>query len=97
MTRSAVASRKKYRLRLFIAGATQRSMNAIQNVRQLCEEQLPGRYQLEIIDIYQQPALARAEQIIATPTLIKRAPLPVRRFIGDLSDTARLLGGLSHE
>lgn len=72
-------------------------MNAIQNVRHLCEAQFSGHYQLEIIDIYQQPAQARAEQIIATPTLVKQAPLPVRRFIGDLSDTTRVLGGMRHE
>jgi circadian clock protein KaiB len=97
MTKPTAASRKKYQLHLFIAGATQRSMSAIQNVRHLCEAQFSGCYQLEIIDIYQQPARARAEQIIATPTLVKQAPLPVRRFIGDLSDTARVIGGMSHE
>ncbi len=90
-------SHKKYRLTLFIAGATQRSMNAIQNVRQLCEEQLPGRYQLEIVDVYQQPARARAEQIIATPTLVKQAPLPVRRFIGDLSHSVHVIEGTLHD
>ncbi len=87
---------KKYHLLLFVAGATQRSMNAIQNVRRLCEEQFPGHYQLEIVDVYQQPSRARAEQIIATPTLVKQAPLPVRRFIGDLSNSVHILEGTLH-
>ena len=90
-------SHPKYRLKLFVAGASQRSTFAIQNVRQLCAGPLAGHYVLEIIDVYQQPALARAEQIVATPTLIRQEPLPVRRFIGDLSNTARIMGGVASE
>jgi circadian clock protein KaiB len=97
MTKETALSGKKYRLRLFVAGATTRSMFAIQNVRQLCEEQLAGRYQLDIIDIYQEPAQARAEQIVATPTLVKQTPLPMRRFIGDMSKTARIRIALGRE
>ncbi len=86
--------RKKYILKLFVAGATARSMFAIRNVRELCDGPLAGHCQLEIIDVYQQPAQARSEQIIATPTLIKQEPLPARRFIGDLSNTARIMNAL---
>jgi len=77
-------------LRLFVAGATARSRQAVLRVRQLCEAQLKGNYELEVIDIYQQPNLARDNQIVATPTLIKEFPRPVRRFIGNLSNTTGL-------
>lgn len=86
--------RRKYVLKLYITGATPRSTKAIVNIRQICEEHLKGRYKLEIIDIFQQPVLAKGEQIIAAPTLIKKLPLPLRRFIGDMSDTERILLGL---
>src|SRR5665213_4265234 len=71
-------------LRLFVAGATDRSRQAVLSVRQLCEVELKGNYTLKVIDIYQQPGLARAHQLVATPTLIKKLPLPLRRFIGNL-------------
>jgi circadian clock protein KaiB len=77
-------------LRLFVAGATARSRQAILRVRQLCEAELKDNYELEVIDIYQQPSLARANQIVATPTLIKKLPPPLRRFIGNLLNTAGL-------
>lgn len=73
---------------------TERSMNAIQNIRTICDEQLKDRCDLQVIDIYKQPVLARGEQIIATPTLIKKLPPPLRKFIGDLSNTERILLGL---
>jgi KaiB domain. len=73
---------------------TPKSTLAFANVRKLCEQHLAGRYDLKVIDIYQQPNLAREEQIIATPTLIKKLPLPLRRFIGDMSDTERFLAGI---
>jgi circadian clock protein KaiB len=85
---------ERYVLRLFITGLTRRSTRALENVRAICEEHLSGRYELEVIDIYQQPAMARDEQILAAPTLIKRFPLPCRRMIGDLSSTERVLAGL---
>lgn len=83
-----------YVLRLYVAGATARSRQAVLRVRQLCEAELKGNYELEIIDIYQQPHLARDNQIVATPTLIKEFPLPVCRFIGNLSNTTGLFGSL---
>jgi circadian clock protein KaiB len=86
--------KKKYVLRLYIAGATPKSTRAIMNVRKICEEHLKGRYELEVIDIYQQPILAKGEQIIAAPTLLKKLPLPLRKFIGDMSDTKKILVGL---
>ena len=84
----------KYILRLYIAGTTPRSARAVANIRDICERNLGGRYDLEVIDIYQKPALAKGEQIIAAPTLVKQLPLPLRRFIGDLSDTERILVGM---
>jgi circadian clock protein KaiB len=86
----AISARDKYVLRLFVAGATVRSRQAIMHVRTLCETSLKGRVKLEVIDIYQQPGLARKNQIIATPTLIIVLPLPVRRFIGNLTTIADL-------
>lgn len=85
---------RSYILRLYIAGNTKKSADAIVSLRKVCEEHLSGRYQLEVIDIHQQPAVARGEQIIATPTLIKYLPLPLRRIIGDLSKTERIMIGL---
>jgi circadian clock protein KaiB len=84
----------KYVLRLFVAGATTRSHQAILRVGQLCEAELKDNCELEVIDIYQQPELARANQIVATPTLIKAFPRPVRRFIGNLLNTADLFAEL---
>ncbi len=81
-------------LRLFVAGATARSRQAVLRVRQLCEAEPKGTCTLEVIDIYQQPSLARANQIVATPTLIKELPLPVRRFIGNLANTTGLFDEL---
>ena len=87
-------SSERYVLRLYVTGMTPRSRRAIENVRRICEEHLPGQYDLEVIDIYQQPTLAKGEQIIAAPTLIKKLPLPLRRVIGDMSSTDRVLLGL---
>jgi circadian clock protein KaiB len=88
------AKDKKYLLRLYVAGATPKSTQAIMNIKKICEEHLKGRYDLEVIDIYQQPVLAKGEQIIAAPTLIKKLPLPLRRFIGSMADVERILVGL---
>jgi circadian clock protein KaiB len=88
------AKNGKYVLRLFIAGTTPKSSRAVANIKEICERDLEDRYDLEVIDIYQQPALAKGEQVIAAPMLIKKLPLPLRKFIGDLSDTERLLVGL---
>ena len=84
-----------YLLRLFVTGMTPRSTQAIARIKAICEEYLGGRYDLEVIDIYQQPAVAKQEQIIATPTLIKKLPPPLRRLVGDLSDKRRVLLGLN--
>jgi circadian clock protein KaiB len=84
----------EYVLRLYIAGTTTRSMRAVARIREICERDLKGRYDLEVIDIYQRPALAKGDQIIAVPTLVKQLPLPLRRFIGDLTDTQRIIFGM---
>jgi circadian clock protein KaiB len=83
-----------YVLRLYVTGMTSRSGHAVDNLRAICEEYLEGRYDLEVIDIYQQPVLTKGEQIIAAPTLIKKSPLPARRIIGDMSNRERVLVGL---
>ena len=85
---------QKYSLRLYVTGTTPKSVRAITNIKRICEEHLKGRYTLKIIDIYQQPVLARVEQIIAAPTLIKKLPLPLRKFIGDMTNVDRILLGL---
>jgi circadian clock protein KaiB len=86
---------KGYVLRLYVTGMTPRSINAIENIKKICEENLQGRYELEVIDIYQQPQYAKQEQILAAPTLIKKLPLPLRKFIGDMSDKEKILIGLN--
>lgn len=85
---------ERYVLRLYVTGMTRTSAQALERVRAICEQHLHGRYELEVIDIYQLPALARDQQIVATPTLIKVLPLPIRRFIGNLSNVENLLFGL---
>ena len=90
----ALQAGAKYVFRLYVTGMTPKSILAITNVQILCEKHLAGRYELKVIDIYQQPKLAREAQIIATPTLIKKQPLPLRRLIGDMSDTKRFLVGI---
>jgi circadian clock protein KaiB len=84
----------KYILRLFVTGITPNSLKAIENIKAICRDHLEGRFELEVIDIYKRPDLAREAQIIAAPTLIKKLPLPLRRFIGDLSDMEKILAGL---
>lgn len=83
-----------YELRLYVAGATPNSTRAVRNITEICEQYLAGRYRLRIIDIYQQPELAKQEQIIAAPTLVRQLPLPRRQLIGDLSDRATVLTSL---
>jgi circadian clock protein KaiB len=84
----------QYTLRLYVAGTTPLALRAINNIKTICEEHLQGRYELQVIDLYQQPQLAQGEQIIAAPTLIKKLPLPLRRIIGDMSNEERMLVGL---
>lgn len=92
--KSADTANPLYVLRLYVAGLTPKSTKTIADVKKICEEHLAGRYELEIIDIYQQPKLAKGEQIIAVPTLIKKLPLPLRKLIGDMSDKEKFLVGL---
>jgi circadian clock protein KaiB len=84
----------RYRLRLFVTGMTPRSTRAIEHVRGICERFLAGHYDLQVVDLYQQPDTARSEQLVAAPTLIKYAPPPQRRLIGDMSSELRVLAGL---
>ena len=85
---------KRYKLRLFITGSTPRSTRAIENMHLICEQNLKGQYDVEIVDVYQNPEATKELQIIATPTLVKILPEPLRRIIGDLSDKERVLAGL---
>ena len=94
MSGDASAAAPTYRLRLFVAGMTPRSQFAIANLQRICDRYLVGRLDLEIVDIYQQPHLAEENQVVAAPTLLKLAPEPVRRIVGDLSNEARVLRGL---
>jgi circadian clock protein KaiB len=84
----------RYVLRLYITGMTPRAQEAIRNIKKICEQELKGRYELEVIDIYQQPELAKKEQIIAAPTLIRKLPLPLRRLVGDMSNKEKVIVGL---
>lgn len=95
-TRKNVAKRAaaRYTLRLYITGQTPRSRQSVENLRVLCDKYIPNQFDLEVVDIYQQPAMAAAGQIIAAPTLIKSMPLPLRRLVGDFSDQHRVILGL---
>jgi len=90
----AQQSQQYYVLRLYIAGTTPQSVQALQNLKKICEEHLPGRYELEVIDIYQHPELALPENIVAIPTLIKKLPLPLQILIGNMSNTDKVLVNL---
>jgi circadian clock protein KaiB len=92
--KAKIAGKERYVLRLYVAGMTPRSSQAIKNIMQICKDNLQGRYDLRIIDIYQQPTLAGGEQIIATPTLVKKLPLPLRKFIGSMGDNKKILLGM---
>ncbi len=89
-----LAGKAEYVLRLFVTGASPNSSRAIANLKEICEKHLKGRYKLQVVDVYQQPSVAKNEQIVALPLLIKKSPLPERRMIGDLSDTEKVLKGL---
>ena len=86
--------RATYILRLYVTGSSNRSLRAVYNLKKLCEEYLPDDYDLEVIDIYKDPAAARESQIIAAPTLVRKLPLPIRKFVGDMSNTQKILVGL---
>jgi circadian clock protein KaiB len=85
---------KEWQLRLYVAGETPRSIAALDNLRLICEEHLAGKYEIEVIDLLERPQLAKGEQIVAIPTLVRKLPEPVRKIIGDLSDRERVLIGL---
>ncbi len=87
----------KYKLRMYVTGASPNSVKAINNIKTICEKHLSGIYDLEIIDIYQEPLMAQKEQVIALPMLVKSAPLPIKRLIGDMSDTKKVLAALGIE
>jgi circadian clock protein KaiB len=89
------AEGERYVLQLFIAGTTPQSTRALVNLRAICDAHLPGRYEIEVIDIYQQPVLAVVEQVVAAPTVLKKLPRPLRRLVGDLSDVERVLLALN--
>ena len=85
---------RTFQLRLYVAGQTPKSMAAFANLKRICEENLAGRYEIEVVDLVKNPALARGDQILAIPTLVRKLPEPIRKIIGDLSDTERVLVGL---
>ena len=85
---------EKYLLKLFITGTTPKCIRAIQNIRAICEADLDGRYQLQVVDLYQHPEQASSEQILVTPTLVRTYPLPIRKLVGDLSEKAKVIAGL---
>ena len=85
---------RKLQLRLYVAGQTQRSMAALANLKQVCEERVPGKYEIEVIDLLKKPQLASGDQILAVPTLVRSLPQPIRKIIGDLSNKEKLLIGL---
>jgi circadian clock protein KaiB len=87
-------SRKRWELRLYVAGQTPKSVKAFANLKRICEEHLAGEYHIEVIDLMENPELARTEQIVAVPTLVRKLPEPMRKIIGDLSDVERTLVGL---
>lgn len=84
----------RWNLRLYVAGQTPRSITAFKNLKEICEEYLKGKYQIEVIDLMENPTLARGDQILAVPTLVRKLPQPIRKIIGDLSNTDRVLVGL---
>jgi circadian clock protein KaiB len=84
----------RWNLRLYVAGQTPRSLTAFRNLKEICEEYLKGQYHIEVIDLMENPTLARGDQILAVPTLVRKLPQPIRKIIGDLSDTERVLVGL---
>ena len=85
---------KRWNLRLYVAGQTPRSLTAFKNLKEICEEYLKGKYHIEVVDLMENPTLARGDQILAIPTLVRKLPQPIRKIIGDLSNTERVLVGL---
>lgn len=94
-TERRAAVKPEYRLRLYVAGKTPRSLHAFANLKRICEEHLHGRYVIEVVDLLENPTLARGDQILAVPTLVRQLPPPVKKIIGDFSNTERVLVGLN--
>jgi circadian clock protein KaiB len=92
--RTTRATAEFFDLRLYVAGQTPRSIAAVANLKRICEQHLEGRYRIEVIDLLERPQLARGDQILALPTLVRKLPVPIRKLVGDLSDTERVLVGL---
>ena len=90
----ATADAAQWNLRLYVAGQTPRSLTAFKNLKEICEQYLKGQYHIEVVDLMENPTLARGDQILAVPTLVRKLPHPIRKIIGDLSDTERVLVGL---
>jgi circadian clock protein KaiB len=93
-TRAKSGKLGKWRLRLYVAGQTPKSLTAFSNLKHLCEQHLAGRYQIEVIDLVKEPQLAAGDQIVAIPTLVRKLPVPIKRVIGDLSDLERIMVGM---
>jgi circadian clock protein KaiB len=93
-SRSASRTNETWQLRLYVAGQTPKSLTAFSNLKKICENHLSGRYRIEVIDLIARPQLSKGDQILAIPTLVRKLPVPVRKIIGDLSDTQRVLVGL---
>ena len=94
VSQAANDERNRWNLRLYVAGQTPRSLTAFKNLKDICEEYLKGQYHIEVIDLMENPTLARGDQILAAPTLVRKLPQPIRKIIGDLSNTERVLVGL---
>jgi circadian clock protein KaiB len=95
MKEKSATSNEKWELRLYVAGVTPKSVEAFSNLKKICEEHLAGKYHIEVIDLMENPRLARGDQILAIPTLVRKLPTPIKKIIGDLSDTERVLVGLN--
>lgn len=89
--------KSRFKLRLYVTGITPRSLESIEQVRKLCEQHLKGRYELEVVDLYKEPMAARNDQVLAAPTLVKLLPLPIRKFVGDMTREEKILAGLDIE
>jgi circadian clock protein KaiB len=94
MNGTAVTDTDIWELRLYVAGPTEKSLTAFANLKRLCEEYLPGRYSIEVVDLLEKPQLAKGEEIVAIPTLVRRLPEPIRKIVGDLSNVDKALVGL---
>ena len=94
MNSSRIPSQEAWELRLYVAGQTSKSVTAFANLKKICEQHIPGKYHIEVVDLVKNPTLAKGDQIFAIPTLVRKLPVPIRKILGDLSDTERVLVGL---